>query len=125
VLLYPSSILFIQLFTKTCTRHCHNETPNITKMTDIVGLDKRQKDVVILLTLVLVNCSDLMGATNQRVVGTPKKIQAHVIYELNHDNSSSNPPGIDNISEKVLLSIVSCEHGDFFSRIPQQPHVHE
>ena len=61
--------------TKPCSRHRDNETANIAEMSNVVGLDEGQQDVVVLLALVLVHGGDLVRLADQRVVGTPEKLQ--------------------------------------------------
>ena len=52
-------------------------------MSNVVGLDEGQQDVVVLLALVLVHGGDLVRLADQRVVGTPEKLQQKsVIYYL-------------------------------------------
>jgi hypothetical protein len=54
--------------TEPGSRHGDDEAPNVAEVTDVVGLDQRQEDVVVLLALVLVHRRDLVGLADQRVV---------------------------------------------------------
>ncbi len=54
--------------TEPSSRHGDNKASNVAEVTDVVGLDQRQEDVVVLLALVLVHGSDLVWLADQRVV---------------------------------------------------------
>jgi len=43
-------------------------------MSDIVGFDEGQEDEVVLLTLVLINCRDLVRLADQGIVGASEKL---------------------------------------------------
>jgi len=43
-------------------------------MSDIVGFDEGQEDEVVLLTLVLIDCRDLVRLADQGVVGASEKL---------------------------------------------------
>lgn len=40
---------------QTSTRHSHDQTTHISQVTDGIGPDKRQKDIVVLLTLIVID----------------------------------------------------------------------
>jgi hypothetical protein len=66
--------------TEPGSRHGDDETSNIAEVTHVVGLDQRQEDVVVLLTLVLVHGCDLVGLADQRVVSAPGNSQVRFGY---------------------------------------------
>jgi hypothetical protein len=43
-------------------------------MSDIVGFDEGQEDEVVLLTLVLIDCRDLVRLADQGIVGASEKL---------------------------------------------------
>ena len=73
-------------------------------MSDIFGSNKRQKNVIILLPLKTVNGCYFTWPANQRIVATTMS---------------------DDITNQMLLTIVSGQDGYFFCRIAKQSHVHE
>ncbi len=73
-------------------------------MTDVLCLHKRQENVVVLLALELVDCGDLFGVADERVVGA--SLAQHV-------------------SDEVLLAVVGGQDRDLLARIADQAHVHE
>lgn len=46
---------------KPCTRHSNNQTAYVSQMPDSLCPNQGQQDVVILLTLILVNCGHLIN----------------------------------------------------------------
>src|SRR6218665_2957857 len=68
-----------------------------------LGPHQREKDIVVLLALELVNSCDLVRQTNERIVGTSL---------------------LGNIPNEMLLPIVGGENSDTLSRIANQSHIH-
>ena len=50
--------------------HGHDQTSDISQVTHVVSADKREEDVVVLLTLELVHCRDLVRHTDHLIVST-------------------------------------------------------
>jgi len=73
-------------------------------MTDVLCLDKRQENVVVLLALELVDCGDLFGVADERVVGA-----SFAQY----------------VSDEVLLAVVGGQDRDLLARVADKAHVHE
>lgn len=83
--------------------------------------DQRKENEVILLSLELVNGSDLHKT--QLLANERNASSIYLVWAS--DERVACAAALDDISQQMLLSIVSCEHRDLFRWISEKSHVHE
>mmetsp|Transcript_44942 Transcript_44942/g.79108 ORF Transcript_44942/g.79108 Transcript_44942/m.79108 type:complete len:212 (+) Transcript_44942:41-676(+) len=84
--------------------HRHDQSANVSQVTHVICPNQRHNDVIVLLSLELVNCGDLGGLAEQRVP----------CAALSND-----------VTDQCLLPVVSGEDADLRRWVSTQPHVHE